>query len=344
MSFAVIASLTVSGGSPTTTQQTQFENQVRSVYEQTALVHRIGFTEVRKCAPGESGTVFTLTGRANADSATKAKGVPFAEGESGKFNISTTYEAPEGLAQHYDWTDLGDARYNTMAQNAADQVIVEGEIRDKRLIAMLLKTSLLSAEAGYLKAPGMIAHNSTSYNTFNDYYTLDNTGAERVYADLLDLYTDMTNSNRKKGPKWLCLMRVSVRNALRMGTRFTSRDYDPNADIKGDVLNQLLGVQIVEVPDHLWPAVDATYADKSFNKYNVAGHYQGATGAPAFFLINYGNGISPIAETMPPSMGGITVRAYSDEAAEVDSTLVKARYSYDSLYRDAVGVSLVRDA
>lgn len=343
MSFAVIASLTVAGGAPTTTQQTAFEGQVRDVYEQTALVHRIGFTEVRKCAAGELGTTFTLAGRANASSATKAKGVPFAEGESGKYNLQTTYEAPEGLKQNYDWTDLGDARYNTMAQDAATQVIVENEIRDVRLMAMLTITQRLAALSGYLQAPGDIIHTNAAYNTFNDYYTLDNTGAERVFADLLDIYTDMINSNRKRGPKWVCLMRVSVRNALRMGTRFTSRDYDPNADIKGDVLDQLLGIQIIEVPDHLWPSTAATYADKSFSKYNIDASLQGANGATAFFLINYGNGISPIAETIPPIFGGITVRGYASEDEEVATTLVKARYSYDSFYRDAVGAARVRD-
>lgn len=345
--FGVIASLTVAGGSPATTQQAVFENYVRDIYDNTAFVAKMGIAEKRQTAAGTdsgSAAVFTIAGRASASSATKAKGVPFAEGESSKYNIVTTYNAPEGLKQNYDWTDLGDARFNTMAQDASTQVVVEGEIRDKRFIAMLYITARLAALAGYLQAPGDIIHTDPAYTSFNAYYSLDNTGAERVYADLVDVKTDMTNSNRKKGPNWVCLMRVSVRNALRMGTRFTSRDYQPDANIKGDVLTQLLDLPIVEVPDHLWPSTAATYADKSFSKYNVDASFAGANGAPAFFIINYGNGISPIAETIPPHMGGITVRAYSSEDEEVDTTLVKARYSYDTFMRDAVGVGRIRAA
>jgi hypothetical protein len=346
--FSVIASLTVASGSPATTQIADFENYVRNVYDDTAIVARMGIAETRQAVAGIASTgaaVFTLSGRASASSATKAKGVPFAEGETGRYNIVTTYEAPEGLKQSYDWTDMGDARFTTMSQDAATQVIVEAEIRDKRFLAMCYITQRLGALAGYLQAPGDMIHTDPAYTSFNAYYTLDNTGAERVFADLLDVWTDMTNSNRKKGPKWVCFMRVSVQNALRMGTRFTSKDYVSDADgVKGEVLSQLLKVPIVAIPDHLWPSTSATYADKSFTKYNVDATFAGANGAPAFFLINYGNGISPIAETIPPIFGGISVRAYSDDDAEVDTALVKARYAYDSFMRDAIGAARLRAA
>lgn len=344
MSFSVIASLTVAAGSPTSTQNAQFENSVRGIYDDTSLVAKLGFTEDRRVVAGETGAIFAIRGRANASSSTKAKGVPFGDGEASTYQFTTTYEAPEGLRQNYDWTDLGDARFNMMAQDAANQTLVESELRDKRLLAILYKTQRLAALSGYLQAPGDVVHTDPSYTSFNAYYSLDNTGAERVFADIIDLMTDMMNSNRRKGPNWVILMRMSVFNALKFGTRLTSKDFTSGADMLTGIKHAIHNIPILEVPDHLWPSTSATYTDKSFSKYNVDASFAGANGAPAFFLINWGNGVSPIAQTFPPHMGGITVRAYSEEDEEVDTVLVKARYAYDSFLRDAVGAARVRAA
>ena len=346
MSFSVIASLKTASGSPTSMQQAQFEGTVRKMWEDTTVLSKYGIANSNPTAKGSTGCIFTLRSRAATSSATKAKGASFVEGTASSYNITTTYEAPEGLEQNYDWTEEADARYNTMAIDAANQVLVETEQREQRLVAALYKAATASAISGYTQSPGAAIHGSGStYSAITGYYSQDNTGAERVYADLVDLKTDMTNSPRRKGNNWGVVIRHDCMNALLYGTRVTSKDFNSGADMQFGVRPQLLGLPLLTLNDSLWISSTANtvaYTDKSFSKYNVDARFAGATGVPCMFLINWGNDVSPLAETIPPGMAGITVRAFSDERREVDTALVKARYAYDTLYPDAVGMAALR--
>ena len=337
MSFSVIANLTASAGSPATTQNYDFENQMRQMFENTSMLGKYAIPERRPTAAGQDGAIFSLRSRANADSATKAPGTTFGEGTASTHQITTTYEKPEGLEQNYDWTQSADARFMTMSQDVANQIIVESELRDKRFLHMASIVQRQSAITGYTKAPGNVTHSGVA--SISAYYTLDNTGAERVVADFVDIKTDMANSNRRKGPHDLVIMRHSVFNPLLFGNRTTSAEFKAGSDLNFGVRPFLLGVPILVVNDDFWPSESVAYVDKSFSKYNFDGTNGGTHGSPAFFWFNFGNGVSPIAETIPPSMAGITVRAYSDERREVDTALVKARYSYDSFDRGAIGAA-----
>ena len=337
MSFSVIANLTTSAGSPASTQNYNFENSMRQMFENTSLLGKYAIPERRPTAAGEDGAIFSLRSRANADSATKAPGATFAEGTAGTHQITTTYEKPEGLEQNYDWTQAMDARFNTMSIDAANQLLVETELRDKRVLHLMSATQRLSAITGYTKAPGNVTHSGVG--SIAAYFTLDNTGAERVVADMVDLKTDMMNSNRRKGPNWLAIMRHSVFNPLLFGNRTTSAEFKAGSDLNFGVRPFLLDIPIIVVNDDYWPSESVAYVDKSFSKYNFDGTNGGSNGAPAFFLVNFGNGVSPICETIPPSMAGINVRAYSDERREVDTVLVKARYATGSFDRGAIGAA-----
>ena len=341
MSFSVIADLTTSAGSPASTQNYAFENSMRQMFENTSLLGQYAIAERRPTAAGEDGAIFSLRSRAATSSATKAPGTTFSEGTASTHQITTTYEQPEGLEQNYSWTQAMDARFNTMSIDASNQLLVETELRDKRFVHKLAKTQRIAAITGYTKSPGDITHTAASIAT---YFTLNDTGAERVIADMVDLKTDMMNSNRRKGQHWLAVMRHSVFNPLLFGNRTTSSIFKAGSDLNFGVRPYLLDIPLIVVNDDFWPSESAAYVDKSFSKYDFDGTSGGANGAPAFFLINFGNGVSPICETIPPAMAGINVRTYSDDRREVDTVLVKARYAYDSFDNGAIGASRVGTA
>lgn len=344
--FSVINSLHTASGSPTSLLQDQFRTEVMGIYENTSEITKFGIAHQERCAPGKNTVVYTLRGRVATARATKAKGDLPVQGSASSYDITARIEAAEYMDQNYDRDEAGDARFTMYAADAGNEVIRANEDQAKRFMAMLYITSLLPALSGFSQAPGYEKLTAAALTTINDSgaYSLDNTGAERLYLYMTNLKREMRNRNNKKGQFWTWVFRHSAFDCLKFGNRMTSKDFNSGADLQFGLRHAIENDPILLVNDDFWPTTN--YTDPSFSKYNVDGRIAaaGANGTPAAFLINHGGGVSPLAETLPPAHGGIEVEMLGEPYRRIETVRVTSRNSYDSLHRDAVGVLPVQSS
>lgn len=341
---------TASGSSPTTTMQDQFREQVIQAYDNVTVLSKMnGLFHSEQAQQGKNAVVYTIRGRSSTSRATKAAGELPQQGIADSLNISLTYDAAEYLDQPYDKNEMGDARYQLAAQDASNEVIRAVNDEEIRIMHALWKTAQLTALTGYLQAPVLKTISaSVSGNDVNqaNAFPLSDTGAELAFKTITQvktltrfgsyLTTTAVNRDNTKGSGWMWVMRPEMFDALKFGTRTSSNQYNAGG---GSMLRGLVpmidGDPIVVSPAQFWPRTN--YTDQSFSRYNTNGIVTSTNGMPVAYYLNYGNGVSPIAQTLPPSEGGITVKMLDEPFREAMIARVKSRYSYDTYRRDAMG-------
>jgi len=345
---------TASGSSPTTTNQEQFREQVIQAYDNVAVLSKMnGLFHSEAAQQGKSSVVYTIRGRSSTARSTKAGGALPVQGTADSLNLTLTYDAAEYLDQPYDKNEMGDARYQLAAQDASNEVVRAVNDEETRIMHALHKTALLSAATGYMPAPVLqTVSASVSGDDVNqtNAFPLTNTGAERAFEYITKIktqtrygtYLSATAANRDnaKGSGWVWVFRPELWDCLKFGTRTSSLDYNAGSGMLRGMTKMIDGDPIIVSPAQFWAKTN--YTDQSFSRYNVNGIVTSTNGMPVAYYINYGNGISPIAQTLPPSEGGITVKMLDEPFREAMVVRVKSRYSYDSYRRDAIGCLTIK--
>ncbi|HYD00678.1 MAG TPA: hypothetical protein VEB22_05575, partial [Phycisphaerales bacterium] len=143
-----------------------------------------------------------------------------------------------------------------------------------------------------------------------------------------------------KGSSWVWIVRPEFLDALKFGTRTSSMEFNSGADMLRGLTPVIDRDPIIVSPAQFWPKTN--YSDASFSRYNTNGIVTSTNGMPVAYYLNYGNAVSPIAQTVPPSEGGITVKLLDEPFREAMIARVKSRYSYDSYRRDAMGAISIK--
>ena len=345
---------TASGSSPTTVMQEQFRESVIQAYSDVSVLSKMtGLFHTEQAQPGKNSVVYTIRGRSSTNRAVKAAGELPDQGTADSLNLTLTYDKAEYLDIPYDKNEYGDTRYQLAAQDAANEVIRATNDRETRIMHALWKTAQLSAATGYMPAPILSTLSASisgdDVNQTNG-FSLDNTGAERAFQYMTKLktqtrfgtYLSATAANRDnaKGSGWIWVVRPEFFDALKFGTRTSSVDYNSGADMVKGLTPVLDGDPIIKSPAQFWPKTN--YTDQSFTRYSTNGIVTSTNGMPVAYYLNYGNGISSIAQTLPPSEGGISVKMLDEPFREAMIVRVKSRYSYDAYRRDAMGAISIK--
>lgn len=345
--FSVIANVQSTSGSPTSVMQDQFRETLIAAYENMTVVTKLGIAHQEQAQPGKNTIVYSIRGQGTSlpSRSTKAVGDLPQQGAAATYNITSTYDEAEYLDYNYDHDKYGDTRFQVAAADTQIELIRAAEDREKRFMAMLTKASQAAALTGFDPAP-VLAQTATGSTTMAAIFTNDNTGAELVFKYVVQIKTQMRSGtaavvrNCSKGPNWLVIMRPEIWDCYKFGTRSTSTLYNLGADMKKEPEKMIDGCPVVVVPSGYWPLYNTAYTDQSFSKYNVDATYNqsGSTlGSPVLFIVNYGAGVSPITETIPPTSGGISVKLLDEPYREVMTVRIKSRYGYDIFRRSAVG-------